>query len=114
MTSYFKKKKFWFPLSTFWSLKIFFSPLQQDSDEENDVSLAEVYNDELEDDNSDWDVGEEEGEDEEDYISENSDAETSGAAAAATGDADKPNDSTESGGQGKKRKHDDEDWISPA
>ncbi|ALC42162.1 Mapmodulin [Drosophila busckii] len=84
-----------------------------DSDESEDevngdVSLSEVYNDDLEEDNSDWEEGEGGDDDEEedsDIDEADGDANESAASVNANEkDADKPAD--ESQARGKKRKHD--------
>ncbi|XP_017839574.1 acidic leucine-rich nuclear phosphoprotein 32 family member A isoform X2 [Drosophila busckii] len=83
-----------------------------DSDESEDevngdVSLSEVYNDDLEEDNSDWEEGEGGDDDEEedsDIDEADGDANESAASVNANEkDADKPD---ESQARGKKRKHD--------
>ncbi|XP_060660371.1 acidic leucine-rich nuclear phosphoprotein 32 family member A isoform X2 [Drosophila nasuta] len=80
-----------------------------DSDEEDngDVALSEVYNDDLEEDNSDWEEGEggDDDEDEDSDIDE-ADGEANESAASINAnekDGDKPD---ESQARGKKRKHD--------
>ncbi|XP_062128808.1 acidic leucine-rich nuclear phosphoprotein 32 family member A isoform X2 [Drosophila sulfurigaster albostrigata] len=80
-----------------------------DSDEEDngDVALSEVYNDDLEEDNSDWEEGEggDDDEDEDSDIDE-ADGEANESAASVNAnekDGDKPD---ESQARGKKRKHD--------
>ncbi|XP_023168268.1 acidic leucine-rich nuclear phosphoprotein 32 family member A isoform X2 [Drosophila hydei] len=79
-----------------------------DESEDGDVSLAEVYNDDLEEDNSDWEEGEGGGEDDEDEDSDidEADGEANESAASANANekaAEKPD---ESQARGKKRKHD--------
>ncbi|XP_034476386.1 acidic leucine-rich nuclear phosphoprotein 32 family member A isoform X1 [Drosophila innubila] len=82
-----------------------------DSDEEDngDVSLSEVYNDDLEEDNSDWEEGEggDDDEDEDSDIDE-ADGEANESAASVNANAnDKEGDKPEeSQARGKKRKHD--------
>ncbi|XP_016930345.1 acidic leucine-rich nuclear phosphoprotein 32 family member A isoform X2 [Drosophila suzukii] len=84
-----------------------------DSDEEDngEVSLSEVYNDDLEEDNSDWEGGEGEGgEDDEDEDSDIDDADGDANESAASvkeeaKDGEKAGDA-ESQARGKKRKHD--------
>ncbi|XP_017010289.2 acidic leucine-rich nuclear phosphoprotein 32 family member A isoform X2 [Drosophila takahashii] len=83
-----------------------------DSDEEDngEVSLSEVYNDDLEEDNSDWEGAEGEGgEDDEDEDSDIDDADGDANESAASvkdgKDGEKAGDA-ESQTRGKKRKHD--------
>ncbi|EDW77183.1 uncharacterized protein Dwil_GK22070 [Drosophila willistoni] len=79
-----------------------------DSDEEDngDISLSEVYNDDLEEDNSDWEEGEggggDDDEDEDSDIDE-ADGEANESSASVKEAGDKPD---ESQARGKKRKHD--------
>ncbi|XP_043070228.1 acidic leucine-rich nuclear phosphoprotein 32 family member A isoform X1 [Drosophila grimshawi] len=81
---------------------------ESDEEDNGDVSLSEVYNDDLEEDNSDWEEGEGAGDDDEDEDSDideaDGEANESGASVNAKDkDADKPE---ESQARGKKRKHD--------
>lgn len=83
---------------------------EDDSDDEDngDVSLAEVYNDDLGEDNSEWD--EEDGEDDDEDDDDSDDEEADGEAATASADASAEKKETEGGeepqSRGKKRKHD--------
>ncbi|XP_055859390.1 acidic leucine-rich nuclear phosphoprotein 32 family member A isoform X2 [Episyrphus balteatus] len=84
---------------------------EDDSDDEDngDVSLAEVYNDDLEEDNSEWD--EEDGaDDDDDDESDEEEADGEAAPAAAAADPSAEQKETETGeepqSRGKKRKHD--------
>ncbi|XP_017049916.1 acidic leucine-rich nuclear phosphoprotein 32 family member A isoform X2 [Drosophila ficusphila] len=83
-----------------------------DSDEEDngEVSLSEVYNDDLEEDNSDWEGEGEGGEDDEDEDSDiddaDGDANESAASVNAKNDKDVEKAGDESHARGKKRKHD--------
>ncbi|EDW48376.1 acidic leucine-rich nuclear phosphoprotein 32 family member A isoform X2 [Drosophila sechellia] len=82
-----------------------------DSDEEvnGEVSLSEVYNDDLEEDNSDWEgedeVGEEDEEEDSDIDDADGDANESAASVNAK-DKDGEKEADESQVRGKKRKHD--------
>ncbi|XP_017125314.1 acidic leucine-rich nuclear phosphoprotein 32 family member A isoform X1 [Drosophila elegans] len=82
-----------------------------DSEEDNgEVSLSEVYNDDLEEDNSDWEGEGEGGEDDEDEDSDideaDGDANESAASVNAKDDKDGEKAGDESQARGKKRKHD--------
>ncbi|XP_043641996.1 acidic leucine-rich nuclear phosphoprotein 32 family member A isoform X2 [Drosophila teissieri] len=82
-----------------------------DSDEEDngEVSLSEVYNDDLEEDNSDWEGEGEGGEDDEDEDSDIDDADGDANESAASVNAkekDGDKEADESQVRGKKRKHD--------
>ncbi|EDV54991.1 acidic leucine-rich nuclear phosphoprotein 32 family member A [Drosophila erecta] len=82
-----------------------------DSDEEDngEVSLSEVYNDDLEEDNSDWEGEGEGGEDDEDEDSDIDDADgdaNESAASVNAKDKDGEKEADESQVRGKKRKHD--------
>ncbi|EDW61651.2 acidic leucine-rich nuclear phosphoprotein 32 family member A isoform X3 [Drosophila virilis] len=81
---------------------------ESDDEDNGDVSLSEVYNDDLEEDNSDWEEGEG-GDDDEDEDSDIDEAdgepnESTASVNANEKDAEKPAD--ESQARGKKRKHD--------
>ncbi|XP_030558565.1 acidic leucine-rich nuclear phosphoprotein 32 family member A isoform X2 [Drosophila novamexicana] len=80
---------------------------ESDDEDNGDVSLSEVYNDDLEEDNSDWEEGEG-GDDDEDEDSDIDEAdgepnESTASVNANEKDAEKPE---ESQARGKKRKHD--------
>nr|XP_032292094.1 acidic leucine-rich nuclear phosphoprotein 32 family member A isoform X4 [Drosophila virilis] len=80
---------------------------ESDDEDNGDVSLSEVYNDDLEEDNSDWEEGEG-GDDDEDEDSDIDEAdgepnESTASVNANEKDAEKPD---ESQARGKKRKHD--------
>ncbi|XP_017078796.1 acidic leucine-rich nuclear phosphoprotein 32 family member A isoform X1 [Drosophila eugracilis] len=83
-----------------------------DSDEEDngEVSLSQVYNDDLEEDNSDWEGDGDGGEDDEDEDSDiddaDGDANESAASVNAKEDKDGEKAEDESQVRGKKRKHD--------
>ncbi|EDW91720.1 acidic leucine-rich nuclear phosphoprotein 32 family member A isoform X2 [Drosophila yakuba] len=82
-----------------------------DSEEEDngEVSLSEVYNDDLEEDNSDWEGEGEGGEDDEDEDSDIDDADgdaNESAASVNAKDKDGDKEPDESQVRGKKRKHD--------
>ncbi|XP_020800537.1 acidic leucine-rich nuclear phosphoprotein 32 family member A isoform X1 [Drosophila serrata] len=81
-----------------------------DSDEEDnvEVSLSEVYNDDLEEDNSDWEEGEgaEDDEDEDSDIDEADGEANESAASVNANDKDGEKAEDESQARGKKRKHD--------
>ncbi|XP_039481986.1 acidic leucine-rich nuclear phosphoprotein 32 family member A isoform X2 [Drosophila santomea] len=81
-----------------------------DSEEDNgEVSLSEVYNDDLEEDNSDWEGEGEGGEDDEDEDSDIDDADgdaNESAASVNAKDKDGDKEADESQVRGKKRKHD--------
>ncbi|XP_030558588.1 acidic leucine-rich nuclear phosphoprotein 32 family member A isoform X5 [Drosophila novamexicana] len=81
---------------------------ESDDEDNGDVSLSEVYNDDLEEDNSDWEEGEG-GDDDEDEDSDIDEAdgepnESTASVNANEKDAEKP--AEESQARGKKRKHD--------
>ncbi|XP_033253607.1 acidic leucine-rich nuclear phosphoprotein 32 family member A-like isoform X1 [Drosophila miranda] len=81
-----------------------------DSDEDGDngeVSLSEVYNDDLEEDNSDWEEGEGGGDDdEEDSDIDDADGEANESSASLNASKKEPEKTGESQARGKKRKHD--------
>ncbi|BFG04895.1 acidic leucine-rich nuclear phosphoprotein 32 family member A [Drosophila madeirensis] len=82
-----------------------------DTDEDGDngeVSLSEVYNDDLEEDNSDWEEGEGGGDDdEEDSDIDDADGEANESTASLNASKKEPENNTdESEARGKKRKHD--------
>ncbi|KAH8253541.1 hypothetical protein KR032_005921 [Drosophila birchii] len=81
-----------------------------ESDEEDnvEVSLSEVYNDDLEEDNSDWEEGEgaEDDEDEDSDIDEADGEANESAASVNANDKDGEKAGDESHARGKKRKHD--------
>nr|NP_001097361.1 mapmodulin, isoform C [Drosophila melanogaster]NP_001163184.1 mapmodulin, isoform D [Drosophila melanogaster]AOQ10554.1 Mapmodulin-RC [synthetic construct]ABN49328.1 IP17956p [Drosophila melanogaster]ABV53838.1 mapmodulin, isoform C [Drosophila melanogaster]ACZ94456.1 mapmodulin, isoform D [Drosophila melanogaster] len=82
-----------------------------DSDEEanGEVSLSEVYNDDLEEDNSDWEGEDEAGEEDEEEDSDIDDADgdaNESAASVNAKDKDGEKEADESQVRGKKRKHD--------
>lgn len=95
-----------------------------DEEDDNDISLADVYNDNLEEDGSDWNEEDGEGDDdideptddEEHDVESDSDGEPAAAAAAgaagAEGAEEKPSsdaDAEDAEARGKKRKHDGND-----
>ncbi|KAH8291045.1 hypothetical protein KR054_008005 [Drosophila jambulina] len=79
---------------------------ESDEEDNGEVSLSEVYNDDLEEDNSDWEEGEgaEDDEDEDSDIDEADGEANESAASVNDKDGDKAGD--ESQARGKKRKHD--------
>ncbi|XP_030370782.1 acidic leucine-rich nuclear phosphoprotein 32 family member A isoform X1 [Scaptodrosophila lebanonensis] len=79
---------------------------ESDDEDNGDVSLSEVYNDDLEEDNSDWDEGDAVEDDDEDSDIDEADGEANESTAAVNAndkDGEKPE---ESQARGKKRKHD--------
>ncbi|KAH8266288.1 hypothetical protein KR038_006582 [Drosophila bunnanda] len=81
-----------------------------DSDDEDnvEVSLSQVYNDDLEEDNSDWEEGEgaEDDEDEDSDIDDADGEANESAASVNANDKDDEKAGDESQARGKKRKHD--------
>ncbi|XP_043066664.1 acidic leucine-rich nuclear phosphoprotein 32 family member A isoform X1 [Drosophila bipectinata] len=80
---------------------------ESDEEENGEVSLSEVYNDDLEEDNSDWEEGEGGEEDEEDSDIDEADGEANESTASVNAnDKDGEKGEEESQARGKKRKHD--------
>ncbi|KPU76536.1 uncharacterized protein Dana_GF13217, isoform C [Drosophila ananassae] len=81
---------------------------ESDEEENGEVSLSEVYNDDLEEDNSDWEEGEggEDDEDEDSDIEEADGEANESTASVNANDKDGEKGEEESQARGKKRKHD--------
>ncbi|KAH8308897.1 hypothetical protein KR059_003008 [Drosophila kikkawai] len=81
---------------------------ESEEEDNGEVSLSEVYNDDLEEDNSDWEEGEgaEDDEDEDSDIDEADGEANESAASVNANDKDGEKAGDESQARGKKRKHD--------